>query len=208
MASHSNIHIRLAQPQDAAGIRRLIVETIDRCYPAAYGPEAVQHFKDHHREEAIRQRIVERQTLVLEQAGQLRGTGSVEEGYVKGLFVDPEAQGRGYGRSLMERLETMARSAGVEEFSLCASTVSVDFYLGLGYTIVRENHVDLGRGARLDFCEMTKRAPWPEDQRGSGVMGEVEDGITSIHRDSRGVGIYRAKIRRGRGEPGCGGLCP
>lgn len=62
--------------------------------------------------------------------GGLETDGSV--GLLRSVVVDRSVRGRGYGTRLCERLETKARSAGVETLYLLTTTAS-EFFSDLGY---------------------------------------------------------------------------
>ncbi len=71
-------------------------------------------------------------------AGRLIGTGRViSDGVFHALIVDvivwPEWQGRGIGRSIMERLIERCRAAGIRDVQLFCATGKAGFYRGLGF---------------------------------------------------------------------------
>lgn len=57
--------------------------------------------------------------------------------YVSTVFVDEEYRGKGYGRRLMEEMESRARAMGVNTIRLDTfSWQGKGFYEALGYTVV------------------------------------------------------------------------
>jgi GNAT superfamily N-acetyltransferase len=82
------------------------------------------------------------------------GTGTLVDGEIRRVFVDPEHQGRGVGRGLMERLIERARTEGWTVATLDASLVSRSMYEHLGFRFVREGRHDLGAGLSLDYTVM------------------------------------------------------
>ena len=157
MASLEQIKIRPFHPDDLDALHGLIQETIEISYAKAYPPRAVAFFKDFHGKEEILERGQAGTVLVVEQDGALVATGSLIDGEIFGVFVHPDVQGAGLGKTLMELLEEKARASGSEEFLLSVSLPSKKFYEGLGYEIVQDCSRDLGAGERLNFWKARKR---------------------------------------------------
>ena len=58
---------------------------------------------------------------------------------VRSIAVEPEHQQRGFGKKMMSEAELIANQAGRKKLTLVTSPeniVAVNFYLGLGYTII------------------------------------------------------------------------
>ncbi len=67
-------------------------------------------------------------------------------GWVNYLAVSPDHRRRGYGRLLMERIETELRSMGCPKVNIQVRATNSDalrFYTGLGYTV--DQAVSLGK---------------------------------------------------------------
>jgi len=67
--------------------------------------------------------------------------------YLSSLYVIPAAQGKGVGRRLLERAESVARQFGVDEIWLgvmVQNTQALDWYTRLGFTFVREEPFTMG----------------------------------------------------------------
>ena len=87
--------------------------------------------------------IAEGQVFVAEQAGGVVGFGVVlpiEGGQpgLDGLFVDPEAQGGGIGRALVDEAARRARAMGGGALMVIANLNARGFYEACGFTAVRE----------------------------------------------------------------------
>lgn len=91
--------IRDFQESDLALVGRLIQRTIDVCYSGVYPSRAVQFFKEFHSPEEIMKRHRRGKMLVVEEDGRVIATGALVDGDIFGIFVHPEFQHRGYGRS-------------------------------------------------------------------------------------------------------------
>lgn len=156
MAINTGILIRDYQEKDLDAVQHLIHQTIDVCYPGIYPPRAVQEFKDFHSKEAITRRHEDGVILVVEERAGIVATGTLVAGDIFGVFVDPEVQGKGYGKAVMEELEHRAKARGREVVELSISLPSKHFYLGLGYRIMEDRSLDVGHGQRLDYWEAKK----------------------------------------------------
>ncbi len=148
--------IREVRDSDVASIAQLIHHTIDVCYTGVYPPRAVQFFKDSHSPGGIRERSKEGDILVMERGGEVVGTGAIVDNEIRGVFVEPTAQGQGYGRAIMHELENRAKAKGHQEVALSVSLPSRKFYEGLGYEIHGDGHIDVGKGQKLDFWKAKK----------------------------------------------------
>jgi predicted GNAT family N-acyltransferase len=82
-------------------------------------------------------------------AGQLLACVSVvrSPGYearIRQMAVQPELQGLGYGRSLLQKLERHLFAQGVTRLELQARVTAIGFYACLGYVSVGERYVEVG----------------------------------------------------------------
>jgi len=89
------------------------------------------------------------QLWILEEDGQVRGfawgaliTSMVDEfvGYIKNVYVSPQARGQGYARRLLERVEDWFRTEGAPKAALDASTCNhqaLTLYSNAGYVTRR-----------------------------------------------------------------------
>lgn len=152
----SNYTIRPYQPSDLNDIRKLIVDTIDACYPVAYPPEAVDFFKRHHSLEKLRQAAAKDTIIVLEIDGKIVGTGTLEEGYITRVFVNPQFQGQGLGKAIMDALEAKAAERGLKVVKIHASLPSLEFYWSRGYVTTQVTFIPVANNQRLDYQEMEK----------------------------------------------------
>ena len=74
------------------------------------------------------------------------GTGALDGNEVTTVFVDPEHQQRGIGRTIMGELERYAKNQGLREIILNSSITALGFYKKLDYSLleetIREYHGD------------------------------------------------------------------
>lgn len=74
------------------------------------------------------------------------------------LYVLPDIQTKGIGKTLLHKAEEIARNAGEENLLLNVNRYNkaVDFYKHLGYTIHRIDDIDIGNGFFMNDYEMIK----------------------------------------------------
>jgi ribosomal protein S18 acetylase RimI-like enzyme len=66
------------------------------------------------------------------------GTGSLDGNEVTTVFVDPDHQQRGIGRTIMGELERYAKNQGLREIILNSSITALGFYKKLDYSLSEE----------------------------------------------------------------------
>ena len=105
---------------------------------------------------------------------------------IRSMAVDPEWQGRGIGRRLMEEIEGRARDAGWPRLSLHARAQAVGFYRHLGYA---EEGPSFILFESIPHTFMTKRLDQPQ------LEGEPR----SLH-DGRWLTLQEVGFRNRQGE--------
>ena len=148
--------IRDYNEKDSDRLEFIVHTTIKRSYAGIYPQEAIEYFLNLHSKENMEKDIPKGCTLMLELEGKIIASGSIVGNEIKRIFVLPEYQSRGYGRKIMERLEKAALREGVRRVELCASLPSKDFYLALGYEIVRFTHLPVNNSKKLEYYDMEK----------------------------------------------------
>ena len=156
MEKQQNYNIREFSLSDLEAVRKVIIDTIEACYPVAYCREAVDFFKEHHRVENLLKSVKKDYIIVLEMDGRIVGTGTLERDEITRVFVLPEYQGLGLGKMIMQTLEEKARSQGIKAVNIDASLVSLDFYHHLGYETTSVMYIPVENDQRLDYEEMKK----------------------------------------------------
>ena len=163
--------IRPLRDADVPDVVALVARTIDASYAAHYGPEALAFFKRYHASGEVIREAGDGATVVVEDDGHVAGTGTIVDGHVKRVFIDPACQGMGIGTTIMDHLERLARDTGRETVALDASLPAKRFYDRRGYQVVEPAFVmvrdgeivaenedtDLPGAERLDYFRMTKR---------------------------------------------------
>lgn len=144
-------------PKEAQIACDVIHATIDGIYTPIYPPRTVQFFKDFHSVDSIIERTRHGHVLVVEEDGSIVGTAASLENRIFGMFVLPSFQGRGYGRDLMDALETQIKTDGHTEAVLSMSLPSEGFYRSRGYVDFEEYSRDVDGGEMLVFSDAKKR---------------------------------------------------
>lgn len=129
--------IRKAEPDDVAAIRRIAEAAYDRYLPRLNKPPApmVADFARH---------VSEDEVFVFEADGSMVGYAililTAERALLDNIAVDPAAQGKGVGRTLIEEVQRRARAAGHDALELYTNVVmteNLDWYAKLGFVETR-----------------------------------------------------------------------
>ena len=147
------LSVRLAKPEDAAGIARVYIDSWQDTYPAILskallcsmtpkGQTARWHatIKANSREQVLVAETRNLGVIGMASVGAARDKGMGFDGEVYTLYVDPAHYGRGVGRSLLDGSFAVLRSRG---FSSCviwahASNPARFFYEALGGKLIGE----------------------------------------------------------------------
>lgn len=153
----------------------MICEIIDASYSGVYPPRAVAFFKEHHSEKKIVERSAVGEILVLisERDGSILATGSLTGFEIVGVFVRPDHQRQGYGKSVMTKLEQTAMEKGITELSLSISLPSKQFYEHLGYKVFEECVLDVGEGECLKYWSGKKKLHTRDSQEVNKTSVEI-----------------------------------
>lgn len=72
------------------------------------------------------------------------------------VFVHPDHAGTGLGRTMVERVENMAKEDGGEDYFVRANINAKGFYQRLGYAPIKPGTMDVGDGVTLPVVFMHK----------------------------------------------------
>jgi ribosomal protein S18 acetylase RimI-like enzyme len=109
---------------------------------------------------AIRDHIVELASLDGKTVGLIELIPAADHLLLENIAIDPAAQGQGIGRRLMRRVEERAVEMGyamVRLYTNKSFATNLDFYLGLGYAIEREEPYK--EGFTVYFAKAVAKAP-------------------------------------------------
>jgi GNAT superfamily N-acetyltransferase len=148
--------IRDYNEKDLDRLKFIVHTTVKKTYTGIYPQEAIEYFLNLHSKENMGKDVPKGFTFMLELEGEIIASGSIVGNEIKRVFVLPEYQGRGYGRKIMAKIEQAALKNGIRRVELCASLPSKDFYLALGYEIVRFTHLPVNNNKKLEYYDMEK----------------------------------------------------
>lgn len=131
--------VRPALGDDATAISRVVLSALHEANACDDGPEIVARVARSYTPERVAAQIAERQVFVALEGSRIVGTASRDGGDVRAVFAAPDVQGRGIGQSLMAEVERAAREAGIAALTLQSSLTASNFYLGLGFRVVRDH---------------------------------------------------------------------
>jgi GNAT superfamily N-acetyltransferase len=139
-------------PEKALETARLVGGTLRACNVEDYGRDRIERIAEAHSAAALLELAQRRDILLAVEAGVVVGTASLERNWIYAMFVDPQHQGRGIGRSLLQELERIAGARQIQRLGLYSSVSAVGFYKQMGFTV--EATLDSEEHGRL--TEMSK----------------------------------------------------
>lgn len=130
--------IRSAMNADTPAISRTIINTLRESNAQDYSSEIIGQVAQSFSPPAILQLLSRRQVLVAIVDGHIVATASLDQDVVRSVFVDPTYQGKGIGRQLMERIQSIAINAGLNLLRVPSSITAEGFYASLGFKKIRD----------------------------------------------------------------------
>ncbi|RON19449.1 GNAT family N-acetyltransferase [Pseudomonas frederiksbergensis] len=130
--------IRNAMNADAPAISRTIINTLRESNAQDYSSEIIDQVAQSFSPLAILHLLTERQVLVATVDSHIVATASLDQDVVRSVFVDPSYQGKGIGRHLMERIQSIAINAGLNLLCVPSSITAEGFYASLGFKKIRD----------------------------------------------------------------------
>lgn len=145
--------IRSYKAEDCDIVSALITRCLKETNAKDYTEDVIQNTVEHFSPINLHTWFNKMETFVTEIDGTIVGTGSIEGNRVNSVFVRPDYQSRGIGRTIMEYLEGVVDSRGNCSVVLRSSLTALDFYIKLGYRQVGETYRESGG----QMIEMEKR---------------------------------------------------
>lgn len=164
-APSSALSIRKATPPDVALIREIAHQTWPVAYKEILSPQSLQYMLGYfYSEDALEKQIQEGQQFFIAELDNLPvGFGSVSlhaPGTCKlnKLYVLPQQQKTGAGRALMDEAFRLAKTMNAAQLILNVNRNNPArfFYEKLGFSIIKEEDVDLGNGVVQEDYVMAK----------------------------------------------------
>lgn len=76
--------------------------------------------------------------FVAEYNGKVAGTATLDEYWIRLVFVNPTLHGKGIGKKLMTKIETTAKKLNLPFLQLKSSPFAKNFYKKLGYKTIKQ----------------------------------------------------------------------
>lgn len=150
--------VRPATPEDAPALAALQRRSVRFSFAGFYSDDVKDRFCRGITEDRFQVGSGRPERVVAMGGGVPVGFGSLrEDGQVAGIYVDPEAQGSGAGRVLLEAVEQLARSRGMKALELNATLNAVGFYERMGFAPSARVDQSVGEGATMQLMRMTKK---------------------------------------------------
>lgn len=141
--------------KDTEQIFDVVQKTIKNIYPKYYPKEVVDFFFDLHCKEKISEDIRNGKVSVLWDNDVLVGTGSYQDNHITRVYVHPDYQGKGYGSSIMEKLEQEI-ALNYDKVYLDASLPASHLYEKRGYHTIKHDKWNVENGVVLVYEVMEK----------------------------------------------------
>lgn len=156
MITPSDTIVRDFQAPDMESIQQLISASIDNTYLRHYPLQTINFFKALYSGERLLERAKKGKAIILERNGHIVGAGFILGNEIRGVFINPAFQHKGYGKKLMHELERIAAAGNHREVSLSLALPSREFLEALGYQILKERSIEVKNGKRLHYWSATK----------------------------------------------------
>ena len=149
------MRILLADQNNLDDVRNITQTTIRTVYPKYYPIGAVQFFCVHHCDEHIKHDISEGKVYLLKVEDQFVATVTVSGNSINRLFVLPEHQRKGYGKTLLDFAEGKIADS-YDSVVLDASFPAKRIYKKRGYVETEYNIIETDNGDHLCYDVMKK----------------------------------------------------
>ncbi len=149
------MNIRQMQESDGQAIYELHIASIKQFCSPFYTPDAIQAWidlKSPNDYKTNQDNII----LVAQSDDEVVGFAHVRlsQKAIKGLYIKPGFEGKGFGKALLREIEKMARESGVEKLELNATLNAVGFYEAMGYRKIEDAVHKLKGGVELKCVRM------------------------------------------------------
>ena len=138
-------------------VSKITQKTIRTVYPKYYPDGAVEFFCLHHSDERITSDIEAGDVYLLKADGKFAGTVTISQNHINRLFVMPEYQHKGLGRSLMNFAEDKIFRQ-YKTIELDASLPAKKIYIKRGYKETEYHVIETDNGDHLCYDVMVKEA--------------------------------------------------
>jgi len=153
------ILIREFTEKDLESVYGLIQNAVAISYRDIYPEEALDLYKEYHNRDNILNDATAGYCVVAENGSEIVGTGTLLEGNVRRVYINPSYQHTGIGKQLYNEMEKKAKVYNNAVLELGASLIARRFWESLGFTVISEEFVPIKNDKKLQFYRMTKSLP-------------------------------------------------
>jgi len=136
------MRIRKFRKEDARKVSFLIRRCLREVNSKDYPKSTIRFLESHNSSNKLVENSKEKQMYVAAEGDNILGTASLKDDLILTVYVNPKFHGRGIGRKLMEKVESLAKKKGFKSVILPSSLTAVDFYRKVGYRKIKEKVED------------------------------------------------------------------
>lgn len=153
------MQIRSFKSSDIHAIQELVHATIHTINKRDYSPAHLAIWAPANKSAESWLELNHRIAYVVEDNGVIVGFGSMfSDGHLDHMYTHKDFQGRGIGRMIVEKLESEARSRGLQEIHTDASVTAHPFFEKMGFIVKRKKqNVKKGTGEVFTYYVMIKK---------------------------------------------------
>lgn len=130
--------VRPSRRDDASAISDVVLRALSETNSKDYSPEIIARVRRSFGPQEIEALMNTRAMFTAELDGCVVGTASLDATMVRTVFVAPDVQGSGVGRTLMHAVMQLAQDRGVAVLTVPSTVTAAAFYSKLGFVAVRD----------------------------------------------------------------------
>jgi ribosomal protein S18 acetylase RimI-like enzyme len=134
------MNIRKFQDRDAGEVSVLIKRCLRKVNSKDYSKKVIDFMCKYFTLDKILENSKKLRTLVVIDDNEVLGTASLRDNKILMVFVDPRVQGKGVGKKLVKKLESLINKKIFQSVKLFSSITAINFYKKLGYKEIRPNY--------------------------------------------------------------------
>ncbi|MBO5955017.1 MAG: GNAT family N-acetyltransferase [Clostridia bacterium] len=134
------MEISIIKEDEIEEVSKLIEKTVRKCFVAYYPQKTIDKVCENLDYEGVKKRASWTHFYVIKEDNKIVACGAIgpywgseTESSLFTIFVDPEYQGNGYGRKIMETLESDEFFLRARRIQIPAGLVAIPFYKKFGY---------------------------------------------------------------------------
>jgi len=123
--------------KDSGEISKLIKETIKRTNYKDLTKEQLKAWLQHYTKKEVNKLIGKVDFFILKKDSKILGVIFFQKNFIKGLYVNANCLGKGYGKTLLEFAEMKISKLGYNKAILNSSKTAFNFYKKQNYKFIR-----------------------------------------------------------------------